>query len=360
MKNRIKVGLVFGGRSAEHKVSLQSAQSIIAAIDSSKYDVVKIGITSQGKWLLNESADLFVHGDDPSNIALAPNSDQVVLMASDQPGELRHVDNSTALDSIDVLFPVLHGPYGEDGSIQGLAKLANIPCVGSSILSSAIGMDKDFTKRILQHEGIAVADFIAIKQAKFSDQDIERIECRFNYPMFVKPANMGSSIGVSRVNDTQALRLAIDLAFQFDTKLLVEEGVVGREIECAVLGNDDPKASVLGEIIAQEGFYDYQSKYIDEHGALLNLPAQVEPELLQKIQDISIKVFEALECRGLARVDMFVTESHDIIINEVNTLPGFTKISMYPKLWEASGLAYAQLIDQLIQFAIEDFTQQKG
>lgn len=359
MSKKIRVGLLFGGRSAEHQVSLQSAKSIMAAIDKEKYEIVKIGITSDGKWLLNESAETFINGDDPETIALQTEAQPVTLVAGDESGTLKCLEADVASGQLDVLFPILHGPYGEDGSVQGLAKLANIPCVGSGILSSAVGMDKDFTKRILMQAGIEVADFITLRDSRFGEADLQQIEDRFSYPVFVKPANMGSSIGVSKADNRAELSAAIELAFRFDRKLLVEQGIVGRELECAVLGNDFPKASVVGEIVSNVSFYDYKSKYIDDNGATLSLPAEVSDELLERIQQTSIAVFEALECRGLARVDMFVTADEQIVINEVNTLPGFTKISMYPKLWEASGLSYSELIDTLISLAIDDFQGQR-
>ncbi|TXR53011.1 D-alanine--D-alanine ligase [Reinekea thalattae] len=357
MSKKIKVGLVFGGRSAEHQVSLQSAQSILSAIDSDKFEVVKIGISAEGTWLLNDSADVFLNGDDPENIALAETAKPVALVAGESNGALKPLTETTVNNStsLDVLFPILHGPYGEDGSIQGLAKLANIACVGSGILSSSVGMDKDFTKRILIQAGIAVADFMTLKSAYFTEDDVQRIEATFNYPVFIKPANMGSSIGVSCAHNREQLLDAIQSAFKYDKKLLVEQAIKGRELECAVLGNDHPRASVVGEIIASDGFYDYESKYIDANAAKLSLPADISEQLSERIQQTSLAVFKALECRGMARVDMFVTDDEQIIINEVNTLPGFTKISMYPNLWAASGLSYTDLISELIELAIEDY-----
>jgi len=355
VNKKLKVGIVFGGRSAEHQVSLQSAKSIINAINSDKYEPVLIAINKEGKWLLNESTNFLVNSNDPSTIQLEQNSNQVALVASEKRGEVIQVNNSTNIAALDVLFPVLHGPYGEDGSIQGLAKLANIPCVGSGILGSAVGMDKDFTKRLLKLAGIAVADYIVIKAGNVSEGDIEQIETRLEYPVFVKPANMGSSIGVNRADSKQALLDAIKLASQYDHKILIEETINGREIECAVLGNDDPEMSVPGEIVSANTFYDYKSKYINEDGASLSIPAKVDAQTCQRIQDISKLVFQTLECKGLARVDVFLTDDGQIFVNEVNTIPGFTKISMYPKLWEHSGINYPDLIDRLIQLAIREF-----
>lgn len=358
MNSKLKVGLVFGGRSAEHQVSLQSAMSIYSAIDTDKYDIVLIGITPEGKWLLGESADIFCHSNDPKKIALTSTNDQVVLVAGDKPGQLIRMKDGTLVATLDVLFPVLHGPYGEDGTIQGLAKLANIPCVGSGILGSSVGMDKDFTKRILMHAGISVAPFVTIRATSYQKETLTHIEATLGYPVFVKPANMGSSIGVSKANNREELMNSIQQAFEYDSKLLVEAGIVGREIECAVLGNYDLRVSIPGEVKSVSGFYDYHSKYIDDDGAVLSIPAILSDELTKRVQQTSAAVFEALECRGLSRVDVFVTEDEQIIVNEVNTLPGFTKISMYPKLFQASGLSYAELIDQLITLASEDFIAQ--
>lgn len=354
MPNRIKVGIVFGGRSAEHQVSLQSAKSIVDAIDQSRYEPVLIGITTQGQWLI-QSADTYLeHADDPSRIQMNTDAPAGTLVAGANKGELRAFNNHEALAELDVLFPVLHGPYGEDGSIQGLAKLANLPCVGSGIVGSAAGMDKDVTKRLLMHAGLNVADYALVRYGKLDDALIADIETRLHYPVFVKPANMGSSIGVSKANDREALMAAVAKASEYDRKVLVEATVTGREIECAMLGNVQPEASICGEVKAQDGFYDYESKYIDADGAQLMIPANLTEAQTQAIQQVATQAFEALECRGLARVDVFLTPDDKVIINEINTLPGFTRISMYPKLWAESGLPYPALIDKLIQLAIED------
>lgn len=353
---KLNVGIVFGGRSAEHQVSLQSAKSIIDAIDKTKYQPVLIGITPEGKWLLNDASAYLLNADDPKAISLKTDTKQIALIASEQTGQLVEAAGNAPLENIDVLFPVLHGPYGEDGSIQGLAKLANIPCVGSGIVGSAVGMDKDFTKRLLKFAGLNVAEHVLIHNGKLTDQLIQEIEQNLHYPVFVKPANMGSSIGVSRAQNRAELVKAVSTAAQYDRKILVEQAIFGREIECAILGNDDPKASIPGEIASTHQFYDYDSKYIDEFGAKLSIPADLSAEQIANVQAISKLVFSTLECRGLTRVDVFLTPDNTIYINEVNTLPGFTKISMYPKLWEYSGVKYSELIDQLIQLAIEDFS----
>ena len=355
MSKKIKVGIVFGGRSAEHQVSLQSAASIINAIDKTKYEPVLIGITRDGQWLLNESTACLLNSENAETIALADQGQPMTLIAGNQPGELMAIRESTTRQ-IDVLLPVLHGPYGEDGSIQGLAKLANIPCVGSGILGSAIGMDKDVSKRLLRLAGLSVADYVLVRNGELTSEIIAEVEARLSYPVFVKPANMGSSIGISRASDQDELRNAVQLAATHDSKVLIEATVEGREIECAVLGNDQPQASVCGEIAAHGGFYDYSSKYLDADGAELVVPAALTEAQQSRIQQVALQAFTVLECRGLARVDVFLTADDEVYINEINTLPGFTKISMYPKLWACSGLSYAQLIDQLIQLALADFS----
>ncbi|MEJ2045120.1 MAG: D-alanine--D-alanine ligase [Reinekea sp.] len=357
MSSKIKVGIVFGGRSAEHQVSLQSANSIINAIDRTRYEPVLIGITKNGEWLLNESTACLLNSDNPETIELNNADGQsVTLIAGQNRGEVMPTGSGATMSRIDVLFPVLHGPYGEDGSIQGLAKLANIPCVGSGIIGSALGMDKDFAKRLLKLAGLSVADYVMVRNGELSDALIDQIEQRLGYPAFVKPANMGSSIGVSKINNRDELIAAVLLAAKHDRKVLVEEAISGREIECAVLGNDEPHASICGEIASHHGFYDYTSKYINAEGAELIIPASLSAQQQQRIQQVALQAFMALDCRGLSRVDVFLTPEDDIVVNEINTIPGFTKISMYPKLWEHSGISYSDLIDQLIQLAIDDFS----
>lgn len=355
VSQKLKVGIIFGGRSAEHQVSLQSAKSIIDAIDKDKYDPVLIGITQDGQWLLNESTDFLLNATDPKTIELNKAGQAVTLAASENKGDLIATGGSSTLANLDVIFPVLHGPYGEDGSIQGLAKLANIPCVGSGILGSSVGMDKDFTKRILMHAGLKVADYELVRNGKLNETLITRVEERLKYPVFVKPANMGSSIGVSKAENRGELIVAVSQAAKYDPKILIEAAIKGREIECAVLGNDAPEASICGEIASNHGFYDYDSKYIDADGAVLSIPAAISEEASDRIREISKTVFTTLECRGLTRVDVFLTEDDEVYINEVNTIPGFTKISMYPKLWEHTGVSYPNLIDRLIELAIEEF-----
>jgi D-alanine-D-alanine ligase len=355
MSKKIKVAILFGGRSAEHEVSLESAINVINAVDKDKYEPVLIGIDRQGTWFRNENALLLLKSGNADWIHLDEGNREIALMSSKDHGQLLDLKNREWVEPIDVIFPVLHGPYGEDGSIQGLSRLANVPCVGAGILGSAVCMDKDVAKRILREAGIAVAEFVTIRGKGDLDRQIEEIEKTLEYPLFVKPANMGSSVGISRVMNWDELYPAIDLAFEYDTKVVVEQEIAGREIECSVLGNENPMASVPGEIVTKEGFYSYDSKYIDEDGAVLIIPADIDPETIERIQTVALRAFERLECSGMARVDMFLSDQGEIYVNEVNSIPGFTRISMYPKLWEASGISYPDLIDRLISLAIADF-----
>jgi D-alanine-D-alanine ligase len=357
MSKKIRVAILFGGRSAEHEVSLQSARNVLDAIDSEKYEPVLIGIDRDGAWFLNKDSISLLNSDDPRLITLNKSNTSVSLVPSDQPGMLVDMQSSTSLPSIDVLFPVLHGPYGEDGSVQGLAKLANVACVGSDILGSSIAMDKDVSKRLLRDAGIPVARHICLRRGGLNDGVRQHLEHEYGYPLYVKPANMGSSVGVVKVSQPAELDAAIKTALQYDTKVVLEETINGREIECSVLGNDDPEASAVGEIGTDDGFYSYEKKYIDGDGAKLIIPASLEPDLLQRVQQTAIAAFKALESKGMARVDMFLTAKGEIYVNEINTIPGFTAISMYPKLWLESGLSYTDLIDRLIQLALEEHAE---
>jgi D-alanine-D-alanine ligase len=259
-----------------------------------------------------------------------------------------------------VAFPILHGPFGEDGTVQGLLKLADIPFVGAGVLGSAAGMDKDVMKRLLRDAGIPIGKFITLRGGPANAPSFADAAGELGAPFFVKPANMGSSVGVSKVYDEDGCRAALDEAFRFDSKVLIEENIPGREIECSVLGNDNPAASLPGEVRPSKEFYSYEAKYIDSNGAVLEIPAKLPPETVRRVQELAVKTFQTLECQGLSRVDFFLRDSGEVIVNEINTMPGFTKISMYPKLWEASGLGYRELIDRLIQLAIERFNAEKG
>lgn len=301
---KLKIGLVFGGRSGEHEVSIMSAKSIYQNLDKNKYEVIKIKIGKDGKW------------------------------------------NWNLMRGVDVFFPIVHGTFGEDGSLQGLFELLDVAYVGAGVLGSAVGMDKDVMKRLLLQAKILVADYVVLKKG----EELGKVE----FPVFVKPASMGSSVGISKAHNEAELQTAIDGAFEYDTKVLVEEAVSGQEVECAVLGNEKPVASVVGEVIPRHEFYDYEAKYIDENGAELIIPARLLKKLADEVREVAVRTYRALECTGMARVDMFVTQEGKVIVNEINTLPGFTSISMYPKLWEASGVTYKELLDRLICLAVEE------
>lgn len=356
MSKKLKVGIIFGGRSGEHEVSLRSAESIISALDQSKYEVIPIAITKQGKWLASSEATNLL----PS--AVIENADQRVAIFGDptERGLARFNKESASgdRDQIDVVFPVLHGTYGEDGTIQGLLEMADIPYVGCGVLASSAGMDKVVMKRLFREAGLPIIDFTSFLRTQWeaAPQKIEeRVIQEIGFPCFVKPANLGSSVGISKATDAKSLKQAIATAAKFDRKVVVERGVDAREIEVSVLGNDEPVASLPGEIVPQTAeFYDYKAKYIDDNGARLVIPAELVAEMTAEIQRLAIRVFQAIDGSGLARVDFFLERGTDrLIVNEINTLPGFTSISMYPKLWEVSGISYSQLIDRLIELAFE-------
>lgn len=354
---KINVGILFGGKSAEHEVSLQSAKNVIDAINKEKYNPVLIGIEKSGKWLLNESTDYLLNSHDPKLIKLNQASDNVALIPQSK-GRISNFSRNDFNKSIDVIFPILHGPFGEDGTIQGLLKLVNIPFVGAGVLGSAVGMDKDITKRLLRDAGIPNADFLAIR----TEDDLpgyEDVVKKLNSPLFIKPANQGSSVGISKVNNREEYIRAVEEAFQYDSKILIEEHIDGREIECSVLGNENPIASVPGEVITNHDFYSYEAKYIDENGAVLKIPADLPPHTADQIRKMAITTFKTISCEGMARVDFFLRNNDEIMVNEINTIPGFTSISMYPKLWEESGISYTDLIDRLIQLAFDRFKKEQ-
>jgi D-alanine-D-alanine ligase len=356
---KINVGILFGGKSTEHEVSLQSAKSILEAMDKEKYEFTLIGIDKTGRWYLNNSSQFLLNSNDPKHIALHKTEKDVVLVPGESSQELLCISDPMLNNKIDVVFPVLHGAYGEDGTVQGLLKLANIPFVGAGVLGSAVGMDKDVTKRLLRDAGIPIAKFLVLHKWNQKSLTFSEASQQLGLPLFVKPANAGSSVGVSKVRNEHEFNKAVEAAFEFDTKILIEEFVEGREVECSVLGNEQPIASRIGEIIAQSEFYSYEAKYIDENGAVLAIPANIPLETENEIRDLAIKAFTALCCEGMARVDFFLTKDHRIIVNEINTIPGFTKISMYPKLWEISGVSYSELIDRLIQLALKRHAQEQ-
>ena len=344
MSKKIRVGVLFGGRSGEHEVSLRSAASVIAALDRSKYDVLPMAITKDGQWL------------PPAQSArLLPDPRPAIAASRTRALTIQPVPHSA--DSLDVVFPVLHGTFGEDGTVQGLLELAGLPYVGSGVLGSAASMDKDVMKRLFRERGLPTPRHAAFLRGQASPAKILR---QFELPVFVKPANLGSSVGITKAHDRRELVQALDLAARYDRKILVEEFIDGREIECSVLGNSHPDASVPGEIIPCHEFYDYEAKYLDDRSELI-IPARLTHAQTRRVQQLAVAAFLACECAGLARVDFFLERpTGRILVNEVNTMPGFTSISMYPKLWEASGLPYPVLLDRLIEFAFERHAEKTG
>lgn len=361
MKDLVKkrVGIIFGGKSAEHEVSLQSAKNIVDAIDKERFEVTLIGIDKQGQWHLNEASNFLLNANNPALIELNKSNQGVSLIPGQETQQLMSTEKDVALGQLDVIFPIVHGTLGEDGSLQGMLRLANLPFVGSNVLSSAVSMDKDIAKKLLKAADLNVASGVSFTRAYRGQIDFETISERFGLPLFIKPANQGSSVGVNKVTDEQEFNKALEEAFSYDHKILIEAAVNGREVEVAVLGNDNPEASVCGEILPTDGFYSYDAKYINEDGAKLAIPADLPNEVTEKVREIAVNAYLALNCEGLARVDVFVTDAGEVIINEINTLPGFTKISMYPKLWEASGLTYSDLITKLIELALERHASDK-
>jgi D-alanine-D-alanine ligase len=352
------VGILFGGKSAEHEVSLQSAKNVYEAIDRERYEPALIGIDKSGRWLLNDASRFLLNAEDPKRISLNPDGENVAL-APQSGGLLTANLLSQGGLKLDVVFPILHGPFGEDGTVQGLLKLADIPFVGPGVLGSAAGMDKDVMKRLLRDSGIAIGKFLAVRSSE-ATPSFDLVTKTLGLPFFIKPANMGSSVGISKVHDEAEYLPAVTRAFQFDTKIIIEEFIPGRELECAVLGNENPAASVPGEVIPSHEFYSYDAKYLDENGASLQIPARLPGQTAKRVQELAIQTFKALCCEGLSRVDFFLREDGELLVNEINTMPGFTKISMYPKLWEASGLSYTDLISKLIDLAFERYAKEKS
>jgi D-alanine-D-alanine ligase len=359
VNHRIRIGIIFGGRSVEHEVSLASASSVINALDKEKYEVVPIGIASTGQWL--SSGETLRLLKEKKSIDLEP---EYMLVPDPRKQSLVALgDSGSTGETLDVIFPLIHGTYGEDGALQGLLELADIPYVGAGVLGSAVGMDKVIQKELLQQAHIPVSPSVWFVYDIYKAQQgkkIAEIERKLRYPLFIKPANSGSSIGISKASSRNVLLTSIEQAAQFDRKILVEQGVKNaREIECSVLGNDNPAASVLGEIIPSNEFYDYDAKYVDGKTTEI-IPAKLPKRIAKKIQTYALDAFRILDCAGMARVDFLVNRNTNrIVLNEINTLPGFTSISMYPKLWQASGLSYSALLDKLIQLAIERHTAKK-
>ncbi len=354
---KLRVAILYGGRSAEHEVSVVSARSVMAAIDRSKYDVVPIAITKAGRWMLPEKTPEQLEAPKGSLPGTGEQGTGVSLMRESTGAELKPLEAGGAgLGTVDVVFPVLHGPYGEDGTVQGMLELAGVAYVGAGVLASALGMDKEMQKQLFRSRGLPIVPYIQVHGEYWqrgAESVMELAADEIGLPCFTKPARLGSSIGVSRCTTPDALREGIALALQHDDKILVEKAMAARELECAVLGNDEPEASIVGEIVSAHEFYDFEAKYIQE-GSELRIPAPIPESVSEDVRRLAVEAFRAIDCDGMARVDFFYDEaSGAILVNEINTIPGFTPISMYPKLWEASGIPYAKLIDRLIELAIE-------
>ncbi|HEX4151613.1 MAG TPA: D-alanine--D-alanine ligase family protein [Steroidobacteraceae bacterium] len=348
---KIRVGIVFGGRSAEHEISILSARNILQALDRSRFEPVLIGIDKSGRWIAQDERRLLASARDPRQVRIETGLPVPMNLA--QPLSTAPTDAGR----LDVVFPILHGTLGEDGAMQGVFEVAGIPYVGAGVLGSAIGMDKDVMKRLLRDAHIPVANFRTVRQDRF-EADAPKIctgLAALGFPLFTKPANAGSSVGIRRVTGPAELEDAIRYAFEFDSKVIVETAVSGREIELAVLGGNPPTVSVAGEIVVQhpDGFYSYEAKYLDEHGARLELPARIPAEQQARAQALALRAFEVLECEGMARVDLFLKDDGEFLVNEINTIPGFTAISMYPKLWELSGVPPTKLVTRLIELALQ-------
>lgn len=346
---KLRVGVIFGGRSGEHEVSLLSARAVLSALDPKKYEVVPLAITKTGHWMIEHKA-LELLGLRGYPVSLIPFDLELRPEPSKNP-------------KLDVVFPVLHGTYGEDGTMQGFLELAGIPYVGAGVLGSAVAMDKGMMRTLLKAAGLPLMPWITLKKRDYQEdreKAEEQVEEELGYPCFVKPANLGSSVGISKVKNRADLQRALGIAGEFDRKMVVEKAAKNpREIECSVLGNHKPRVSVLGEIIPGNEFYDYKAKYVQDNSELI-VPVALPKEMVALFQDYARRAFLALDCTGMARVDFFLTEEGEILVNEVNTIPGFTPISMYPKLWEASGLSFSGLVDELLALALENHAEKQS
>ncbi|GLV58622.1 D-alanine--D-alanine ligase A [Dictyobacter sp. S3.2.2.5] len=363
-KKKIRVGIVFGGRSGEHEVSLASAQAVMNNLDPEKYEVVPLGITKSGQWLLGtEPAKLIASGQSVDSQAEEANQAVTSVTFTGDPtvGRLIPIEGQQGLGDdgkIDVIFPVLHGTYGEDGTLQGLLEMANVPYVGCGVLGAAVGMDKEKMKMIFESAHLPNVKYLVFRRNQWErspEAILDQIEEQLGYPNFVKPVNLGSSVGINKAHDREELAHAMRVAAEYDRKIIIEQNINCREFECAVLGNDEPLASVIGEVIASNEFYDYNAKYIDNKSRVV-IPADIPQQTAEEMRRYATEAFLALDLSGLSRVDFFIDkDSGKVYINEVNTLPGFTEISMYPKLWAASGVPYAELLDRLIELALERY-----
>jgi D-alanine-D-alanine ligase len=357
---KMNLGIIFGGRSGEHEVSLQSARSIANEVNRERFKLLLLAVDKQGNWYLADEDNYLINPDDPANIRLNVRKEQQIAVIPDNnSNKIIQLSSGKNLGSLDVVFPIIHGTFGEDGGLQGFFSILNLPYIGADITGSAVAMDKLIAKQLLMKSGIAVADYlVATNRTDLKKFTIAVIE-KFELPVFVKPACSGSSVGVFKAASEMELEKSIAEALKFDDLILIEEAIDGREIECAVLGNDELFASVPGEIIPNHSFYSYEAKYIDAEGASLEMPAKIPDNVTAQVKEFAIKSYRALFCKGMARVDMFLTDGGKLILNEINTLPGFTKISMYPKLMELSGISFSELIDRLVDLAIELHNQRE-
>lgn len=355
MKKRISI--IFGGNSTEHEVSLASASNIFNAVDRDIFDVILIGIDKTGKWCFNPEYNS--SKIDLKEIDYFQNSTPILLENKDGKTILRDKGNCTTIDSFDIAFPIIHGAFGEDGVIQGIFKSLDIPFIGADILGSAVCMDKDVTKRLLRDSKIPIAKFITIFKEDRKKYTFELVKEKLGIPLFIKPCNAGSSVGVSKVIDKISFHFAIENAYRYDKKKLMEEAISGKEMECAIFGNEKPKASVIGEIIPTKEFYTYDAKYNDSDGARITVPAQITDEISETLREYAIKAYKTTCCEGMARVDFFVRDNNSFVVNEINTIPGFTDISMYPKLWIESGISYSDLITKLVTLGFDKFEKNR-
>lgn len=373
---KIRVGVIFGGRSGEHEVSLNSARSVMRALDPAKYEVVPIGIARDGRWFAGDVDALMPGaGDSASGAAasrpatLLPEPSEAALMAVEPVTEGAGASSLSVITELDVIFPVLHGPYGEDGTVQGLLELAGVPYVGAGVVGSAVGMDKAIFKQVMAANDIPVLPWVLCTRRQWlrdPEAMIERVEAALPYPVFTKPANLGSSVGINKCDDRAELRAGLDEAARFDRRLVIEQGIdKARELEVSVLGNDEPVASIVGEVRPRREFYDYVAKYMAEPGSEdeseLIIPARLTPEQSGTVRELAVRAYKAIDCAGLGRVDLLLDEqSGRFYLNEINTIPGFTNISMYPKLWEASGISYSELLDRLIDLALDRYQEKSA
>lgn len=359
MAKKIKVGLIFGGRSGEHEISLVSAWNIFHGLDRKKYEIWLLGIDKKGAWHLGSTEAFWQNPTNPEKVKLNSKTPLVTVVRKQKEICVIDLQNGKNLAKVEVFFPITHGSFGEDGCLQGMLEMLDAPFVGPGVLGSSVGMDKDVAKRLLQQAGLAVSKFHILKSSEAIEKKLPKIIADLKFPIFVKPANLGSSVGISKAQNKSQLLAAIELAFQYDSKIILEQTVIGREIECSVLGNENPMASIPGEIKLGKDFYSYAAKYVDAQSATPVVKADLPAGIAKKIQQLALQVFEILGCEGMGRVDFFLTEKNEIFVNEINTLPGFTSISMYPKMLEQSGIAYGDLLDKLIELALARKTRQQ-